>query len=872
SLLTTSSGYSGGNPFDAALGYLRLVQQGADTLLQWDQNGTASGGAGWSTVITLQHTVASSLTIDNFSPSTSITGIEVVNLNTPPEVSSPLADQAATEDDVFSFTVPVGTFNDSDAGDTLTYSAILADGSPLPSWLSFDAASRSFSGTPGNGEVGSLSIKVIATDRGNLSASSSFTLSVGNTNDTPTVTGPVSLANGVEDQSYTLTAAQLLANASDVDVGDTLSVQSVSVDPADGSLTDNGNGTWTYSPAANRNGAVSFTVVISDGSASIITAASLDLAPVIDAPTLQIPLANQLSGLGHAFSYSLPVNTFADVDVGDSLMLSATLAGGDPLPAWLSFDAASHTFSGTPLAGTPAGAIEIVVTATDSGGLSVSEGFSLNLLDAIVGTPNPDTLNGSVVADAIYGLEGGDQLFGFGGDDLLDGGAGRDTVYGGQGNDTLLAGNDSDGSFLSGEEGNDTLVGSSGDDSMDGGAGSDVLQGGNGNDTLQDYDFSGLVATNSLDAGAGNDTINVYQSNSGSVTTVSGGAGRDTYLLRASAQGQMLVSDFAPGSAGDILSINDLLTSSSGYSAGNPFDPALGYLRLVQQGADTLLQWDQNGTAAGGTGWRTIITLQNTVASNLTIDNFAPAAPPDGSAVGLTLIGTPNPDTLNGSVVADAIYGLEGGDQLFGFGGDDLLDGGAGRDTVYGGQGNDTLLAGNDSDGSFLSGEEGNDTLVGSSGDDSMDGGAGSDVLQGGNGNDTLQDYDFSGLVATNSLDAGAGNDTINVYQSNSGSVTTVSGGAGRDTYVLRASAQGQLLVSDFAPGSAGDILSINDLLTSSSGYSAGNPFDPALGYLRLVQQGADTLLQWDQNGTAAGGTGWRTIITLQNTVASNLT
>ncbi|WP_442962852.1 cadherin-like domain-containing protein [Pseudomonas sp. Leaf58] len=122
-----------------------------------------------------------------------------------------------------------------------------------------------------------------ATDTSNASVSDVFTLTIANTNDAPTVSSPVTLANGTEDQSYTLTSAQLLPNASDVDVGATLSVQSVSVAPADGSVADNGNGTWTFSPAANRNGTVTFTVVITDGTATVSTAATLNLAPVNDA-------------------------------------------------------------------------------------------------------------------------------------------------------------------------------------------------------------------------------------------------------------------------------------------------------------------------------------------------------------------------------------------------------------------------------------------------------------------------------------------------------------------------------------------------------------------------------------------------------------
>ncbi len=60
--------------------------------------------------------------------------------------------------------MPGNTFSDVDVGDTLTYSATLADGTALPSWLSFDAADADVQCTPGNDEVGSLSVRVIAMD------------------------------------------------------------------------------------------------------------------------------------------------------------------------------------------------------------------------------------------------------------------------------------------------------------------------------------------------------------------------------------------------------------------------------------------------------------------------------------------------------------------------------------------------------------------------------------------------------------------------------------------------------------------------------------------------------------------------------------
>ena len=95
---------------------------------------------------------------------------------TAPSLPSLIADQSSNEDAGFSFTVPATSFTDVDVGDSLTLSATLADGSPLPAWLSFDPATRTFSGTPLNGDVGSLAIRVTATDTAGATASQDFRL------------------------------------------------------------------------------------------------------------------------------------------------------------------------------------------------------------------------------------------------------------------------------------------------------------------------------------------------------------------------------------------------------------------------------------------------------------------------------------------------------------------------------------------------------------------------------------------------------------------------------------------------------------------------------------------------------------------------
>src|SRR5204863_7576983 len=122
----------------------------------------------------------------------------------------------------FTFTVPVSTCADVDQvhGDTLTYSATLASGAALPSWLNFNATTRTFSGTPLNSDVGTLAITVTAADTGALSASDTFNLVVTNVNDAPTVANP--LADQQAKQS-TLSNVVVPAGAfADVDAGDSL--------------------------------------------------------------------------------------------------------------------------------------------------------------------------------------------------------------------------------------------------------------------------------------------------------------------------------------------------------------------------------------------------------------------------------------------------------------------------------------------------------------------------------------------------------------------------------------------------------------------------------------------------------------------------
>ena len=84
---------------------------------------------------------------------------------------------------------------------------------------------------------------------------------------------PVAAVDAVvtsEDTPLIISAASLLSNDSDVDL-DTLSIASFT-QPANGTLVDNGDSTFTYSPSADYNGADSFTYTVSDGNGGTDTA------------------------------------------------------------------------------------------------------------------------------------------------------------------------------------------------------------------------------------------------------------------------------------------------------------------------------------------------------------------------------------------------------------------------------------------------------------------------------------------------------------------------------------------------------------------------------------------------------------------------
>ena len=342
--------------------------------------------------------------------STTTLTVTIHGANDAPVLAAQTGSQNAIVGSAFSLALPAGTFTDVDAGDTLTYTATAADGSALPAWLTFNAATRTFSGTPTAANVGTLGVKVSATDLGGLAASETFNIAVTTTPNTPPTavadTADATEKGGIANGSGGSPASgNVLTNDTDPDAGDTKTVTAVSFGAtagtlgtalagAHGSLVLNASGAFTYTVnetdaavQALRQSTDTLTDVFSytmrdTAGATSSTTLTVTIHGANDAPVLAVQTGSQNAVVGSAFSLVLPAGTFTDVDAGDTLTYTATAADGSALPAWLTFNAATRTFSGTPTAAN-VGTLSVKVSATDLGGLAASETFNI----AVTTTP-----------------------------------------------------------------------------------------------------------------------------------------------------------------------------------------------------------------------------------------------------------------------------------------------------------------------------------------------------------------------------------------------------------------------------------------------------------------------------------------------------
>jgi Ca2+-binding RTX toxin-like protein len=102
----------------------------------------------------------------------------VTGLNTAPYAGTPIGNRAARANTTWTFQVPANTFTDTQSQNSMTYAARQVGGAALPSWLSFNATTRTLSGKPPNGTYTDFALEIVATDPQGVSATTSFILHV----------------------------------------------------------------------------------------------------------------------------------------------------------------------------------------------------------------------------------------------------------------------------------------------------------------------------------------------------------------------------------------------------------------------------------------------------------------------------------------------------------------------------------------------------------------------------------------------------------------------------------------------------------------------------------------------------------------------
>jgi VCBS repeat-containing protein len=443
-----------------------------------------------------------------------------------------------------------------------------------------------------------------------------------------------------EGESTGNLVAALLVNDTDVDVGDSHTITAVDAvgtlgavlfDAPTQSLDYSAAGTAFNALAAGTSAADAFSYTVADTAGATSTASvNVTVDGVNDAPVLVSDIADQAALEDNPFSFQIPIDSFSDVDAGDVLTYRARLSDGSALPAWLSFDATTLTFSGTPVYAN-AGTIALGVTATDIAGASASALFDLSV------NLYPDLV--------LIGSAGNDTLIGHSGNDTLDGGAGADTMIGAHGDDTYVVDKTGDVIVEHANQGADTvqtahsyelganlenltITGKNKKVKATGNAADNVLTGNDKNNTL-----TGLAGNDWLDGAGGHDKM--Y-----------GGLGDDTYV----------VDDKKDKTTEKTNEGIDTVRSSVDWT----LDKNLENLVLV-------------GTKA--------IDGKGNELDNLLVGNSA----------GNKLSGESGTDILQGLGGKDKLKNKSGAALIDGGAGEDKLEGGKGNELFIGGPGDDSI-------------------------------------------------------------------------------------------------------------------------------------------------------------------------------------
>jgi large repetitive protein len=504
-------------------------------------------------------------------------------------------------------------------GDPLTFS-IAQNGGPAHGTVTINP-NGSYTYTPAANYNGADSFTYTVSDGNGGTATGTIVVNVASVNDAPTTAGGT--ASGNED-----TVVTGALSAADIDGGTLSFALAPSGAPANGSVTINPNGTYSYTPAANFNGTDSFTYRVSDGQGGTVTGTvSIVVSPTNDAPVT----------------------------------------------------------SGATVAGQEDGSIAGQVTGTDVDGNALSFALGQGPANGSV-TMNPDgTFNYVPVAN-------------FNGTDTF-----TYSVSDGQGGTTtgivsvnVAAVNDApttSGGTASGNE--DTTI--------------------TGQLTGADIDGDTLSYALAANGGPANGTVTVNSDGSYSYVPAEGFAGADSFTYT--------VSDGKGGTATstvtvDVAPVDSVLNYTvdgtwpggwAAFNAGSPGAPGTGETISITGMGRTFGVYD------GGAGSNTLVMADGNNALFLD-DRYSPPTlnEPRLANIDTIELGVGNQLidlTSHTFALGDlTIEGNTGNDTIWSSAGDDLITAGAGADRVYAGVGDDTVAGGQGSDN--LHGAAGTDTAV----------------------------------------------------------------------------------------------------------------------------------------------------------------
>lgn len=405
-----------------------------------------------------------------------------------------------------------------------------------------------------------------------------------------------------------------------------------------------------------------------------------------------------------------------------------------------------------------------------------------------------------------------------------------------------------------GTSGNDYLsgvtIGGSPDDIMNGMEGNDALSGGIGNDT---YIFSEGIDLISDTGGV--DTILFWEGWSPEDVSVYRSA--NNYLIVEDAEGNQIISqehftragrsveyvEFSDSTVWDLLNMTVEVWGTDGNDAINVGVPEDQVFRGFA-GNDTIQGYTGNDFLDGGSGNDTLYgkggndmylytSGLDTINDTSGADTLLIAGGTTVNDISFSIVATYDLKvTMDAGVDEVVLDNFLSGYVIEAIAFDDgfAADLGGYSSWLWGGSGNDAI-----------SGNANDNTLVGKDGTDTIDAGAGNDAAHGGAGADTIHGNDGDDL-----LHGGTGDDTL--YGDDG--LDTLFGGDGADTFVLEAtSAFNDVdVIKDFSAAD-GDAINVADILDGY--YTAG--VDDITEFVQITDDGADSTLAIDQDGTAKG-------------------